>query len=115
HPQVANSHSVQALADPAFVLFPASSTVPNLVMRVRVGSRQLQVLRLLFIHRLLTAAQVQALAFETTTRRAYEICLQRLRRKGWVVGPSPSIGAPAGAAVATSLASPRKRPTCSWH
>ena len=53
-------------------------------MRVRVGSRQLQVLRLLYTHRLLTAAQVQALAFETATRRTCEICLQRLHRKGWV-------------------------------
>ena len=31
-------------------------------MRVRVGARQLQVLRLLYTHRLLTTAQVHALA-----------------------------------------------------
>ena len=51
-------------------------------MRVRVGSGQLQVLRLLYTHRLLTAAQVHALAFETATRRTCEICLQRLHQQG---------------------------------
>ena len=61
-------------------------------MRVRVGSRQLQVLRLLYTHRLLTAAQIQALAFETATRRACEICLQRLHRRGWVVRAEPLHG-----------------------
>ena len=61
-------------------------------MRVRVGSRQLQVLRLLYTHRLLTAAQVRALAFETATRRTCEICLQRLHRKGWVVRAEPLHG-----------------------
>ena len=65
-------------------------------MRVRVGSRQLQVLRLLFTHRLLTAAQVQALAFETATRRTCEICLQRLHRKGWVVRAEPLHGGAGG-------------------
>ena len=70
--------------------------VPNLVMRVRVGSRQLQVLRLLYTHRLLTAAQVHALAFETATRRTCEICLQRLHRKGWVVRAEPLHGGAGG-------------------
>ena len=65
-------------------------------MRVRVGSRQLQVLRLLYTHRLLTAAQVHALAFETATRRTCEICLQRLHRKGWVVRAEPLHGGPGG-------------------
>ena len=65
-------------------------------MRVRVGSRQLQVLRLLYTHRLLTAAQVQALAFETATRRTCEICLQRLHRKGWVVRAEPLHGGAGG-------------------
>ena len=58
-------------------------------MRVRVWSRQLQVLRLLHTHRLLTAAQVQALAFETVTRRTCEIRLQRLHRRSWVVRAEP--------------------------
>ncbi len=65
-------------------------------MRVRVGARQLQVLRLLYTHRLLTAAQVQALAFETATRRTCEICLQRLHRKGWVVRAEPLHGGAGG-------------------
>ena len=65
-------------------------------MRVRVGARQLQVLRLLYTHRLLTAAQVQALAFETATRRTCEICLQRLHRKGWVVRAEPLLHGGAG-------------------
>ena len=42
-------------------------------------------LRLLYTYRLLTAAQIHALAFETATRRTCEICLRRLHRKGWVV------------------------------
>ena len=66
------------------------------MMRVRVGSRQLQVLRLLYTHRLLTAAQVRALAFETATRRTCEICLQRLHRKGWVVRAEPLHGGARG-------------------
>ena len=66
------------------------------MMRVRVGSRQLQVLRLLYTHRLLTAAQVRALAFETATRRTCEICLQRLHRKGWVVRAEPLHGGAGG-------------------
>ena len=65
-------------------------------MRVRVGSRQLQVLRLLYTHRLLTAAQVRALAFETATRRTCEICLQRLHRKDWVVRAEPLHGGAGG-------------------
>ena len=65
-------------------------------MRVRVGSRQLQVLRLLYTHRLLTAAQVHALAFETATRRTCEICLQRLHCKGWVVRAEPLHGGAGG-------------------
>ena len=65
-------------------------------MRVRVGARQLQVLRLLYTHRLLTAAQVHALAFETATRRTCEICLQRLHRKGWVVRAEPLHGGAGG-------------------
>ena len=65
-------------------------------MGVRVGSRQLQVLRLLYTHRLLTAAQVRALAFETATRRTCEICLQRLHRKGWVVRAEPLHGGAGG-------------------
>ena len=65
-------------------------------MRVRIGSRQLQVLRLLYTHRLLTAAQVQALAFETATRRTCEICLQRLHRKDWVVRAEPLHGGAGG-------------------
>ena len=65
-------------------------------MRVRVGARQLQVLRLLYTHRLLTAMQVQALAFETVTRRTCEICLQRLHRKGWVVRAEPLHGGAGG-------------------
>ena len=65
-------------------------------MRARVGSRQLQVLRLLYTHRLLTAAQVHALAFETATRRTCEICLQRLHRKGWVERAEPLHGGAGG-------------------
>ena len=65
-------------------------------MRVRVGSRQLQVLRLLYTHRLLTAAQVRALAFETATQRTCEICLQRLHQKGWVVRAEPLHGGTGG-------------------
>ncbi len=65
-------------------------------MRVRVGSRQLQVLRLLYTHRLLTAGQVRALAFETATRRTCEICLQRLHRKDWVVRAEPLHGGAGG-------------------
>ncbi len=65
-------------------------------MRVRVGARQLQVLRLLYTHRLLTAAQIHALAFETATRRTCEICLQRLHRKGWVVRAEPLHGGAGG-------------------
>ena len=73
-------------------------------MRVRVGSRQLQVLRLLYTHRLLTAAQVHALAFEMSTRRTCEICLQRLHRKGWGgCGPSPCTAVPGAGAAATSM------------
>ena len=70
--------------------------VPDLVMRLRVGARQLQVLRLLYTHRLLTSLQVQALAFETVTRRTCEICLQRLHRKGWVVRAEPLHGGAGG-------------------
>ena len=65
-------------------------------MRVRVGPRQLQVLRLLAAHRLLTTPQVQALAFETCARRTCEICLQRLHQKGWVVRAEPLHGGPGG-------------------
>ncbi len=69
NPQAENSHGVPALADPATAPCPAPLAVPDLVTRVRVGSRQLQVLRLLYTRRLLTAAQVQALALEIATRR----------------------------------------------
>lgn len=65
-------------------------------MRVRIGTRQLQVLRLLYTHRLLTAAHIHALAFETATRRTCEICLQRLHQKGWVVRAEPLHGGPGG-------------------
>ncbi len=65
-------------------------------MRVRVGARQLQVLRLLYTHRLLTTAQVHALAFETASRRTCEICLQRLHQKGWVVRAEPLHGGAGG-------------------
>ena len=65
-------------------------------MRVRVGPRQLQVLRLLYTHRLLTAAQVHSLAFEAATQRTCEICLQRLHRKGWVVRAEPLHGGTGG-------------------
>ena len=83
---------VQALA---VRRLPVPLAVP-LVMRVRVGSRQLQVLRLLYTHRLLTAVQVRALAFETATRRTCEICLQRLHRKDWVVRAEPLHGGAGG-------------------
>ena len=86
-PHVVYSRGVQAPAFPASAQFPTPSAVSDHVMRVRVGSRQLRVLRLLFTHRLLTTAQVQALAFEAATRRACEICMQRLHRKGWWCGP----------------------------
>ena len=56
----------------------------------------MQVLRLLYTHRLLTAAHIQALAFETATRRTCEICLQRLHQKGWVVRAEPLHGGPGG-------------------
>lgn len=65
-------------------------------MRVRVGHRQLQVLRLLAAHRLLTTPQVKALAFETCARRTCEICLQRLHQRGWVVRAEPLHGGPGG-------------------
>ncbi len=68
----------------------------ELVVRVRVGARQMQVLRLLYTHRLLTAAHIHALAFETATRRTCEICLQRLHQKGWVVRAEPLHGGPGG-------------------
>ena len=75
---------------------PKPLAFPNLVLRVRVGARQLQVLRLLCTHHLLTSAQVQALAFETVTRRTCEICLQRLHRQGWVVRSEPLHGGAGG-------------------
>ena len=95
-PQVVDSRGVQALAAPASAPCPVPLAVPDLVMRVRVGSRQLQVLRLLYTHRLLTAAQVRALAFETATRRTCEICLQRLHGKDWVVRAEPLHGGAGG-------------------
>lgn len=70
--------------------------VSDLVMRVRVGARQLQVLSLLYSHRLQTTAQVHALAFETASRRTCEICLQRLHQKGWVVRAEPLHGGAGG-------------------
>ena len=74
----------------------ASLAASHLVMRVRVGARQLQVLRLLYTHRLLTTAQVHALAFETASRRTCEICLRRVHQKGWVVRAEPLHGGPGG-------------------
>ena len=65
-------------------------------MLTRIGPRQLQVLRLLYTHRLLTAVQLRALAFETATPRTCEICLQRLHRKGWVVRAEPLHGGAGG-------------------
>ena len=94
--QVVDSRGVQAPAAPATAPCPVPVAVPDLVMRVRVGSRQLQVLRLLYTHRLLTAAQIRALAFETATRRTCEICLQRLHQKGWVVRAEPLHGGAGG-------------------
>lgn len=58
-------------------------------MRVRVGARQLQVLRLLDTHRLLTTACIHAMAFETATRRTCEICLHRLHQEDWGCWSSP--------------------------
>ena len=75
NPWAVDSCGVRALADPASAPYPEPLADPDLVMRVRVGTRQVQVLRLLYTHRLLTAAQVRALAFETATRRTCEICL----------------------------------------
>ena len=73
------------------------------VMRVRVGHRQLQVLRLLAAHRLLTTPQVQALAFETCARRTCEICLQRLHQHCRVVHGAPRRGVPVGSAVEVAV------------
>jgi len=56
----------------------------------------MQVLRLLYTHRLLTAAHVHALAFESSTRRTCEICMQRLHQKGWVMRAEPLHGGPGG-------------------
>ena len=65
-------------------------------MLPRIGPRQLQVLRLLYTHRLLTAVQLRALAFEAATPRTCEICLQRLHQKGWVVRAEPMHGGAGG-------------------
>ena len=54
-----------------------------------IGSKQLQVLRLLHAHRMLASGQVRSLAFERASRRACEICLQRLHRRAWVVRYEP--------------------------
>ncbi len=69
---------------------------PDLGVRVRIGTRQLQVLRLLDNHRVLTAVHIHARACETATRRTCEICLQRLHQKGWVMRAEPLHGGPGG-------------------
>ena len=69
---------------------------PDLVVRVRVGARQLQVLRLLDTHRLLAAAHIHAVDLETATRRSFEVCLQRLHQKGWVEWAEPLHRRPGG-------------------
>ena len=112
-PQVVDLRGVQALADPASAQCPVPLAVPDLVMRVRVGSRQLQVLRLLYTHRLLTAAQVRALAFETATRRTCEICLLRLNRKDWVVRAEPLHGGAGGGRSGYVYGLSARVPTCS--
>ena len=77
-PRVADSRGVRAPAVPPTAPCPVPLAAPNLAMRLRVGSRQLQVLRHLYTRCLLTAAQVRALAFETAKQRTCEICLQQL-------------------------------------
>ena len=87
---------VRSLADPAST--PRwSLAFPKNVMRVRVGPRQLQVLRLLYTHRLLTAAQVHGpwllrLPRSAPARSACSGCIGRVGS----CGPSPYTAAPAG-------------------
>ena len=69
---------------------------PDLVARVRVGARQLPVLRRLDTHRLLTSAHVHTRALEMATRRRCDVCLQRRHPRGSVVRAELLHGRPGG-------------------
>ena len=96
NPPAAGSRSIATRPPAAAWSWLAPVVVSDLVMRVRVGAQQLQVPRLLYTHRLLTTAQVHALAFETASRRICEICLQRVHQRGWVVRAEPLHGGAGG-------------------
>jgi len=79
-----------------------------------VGSRQLEVLRLLCAHCYMEATQFHRMIYEPLSLRSCLRCLTLLYHQGLLVQVQPSCGGLGGAAAATSTDSRQTAPTC-WR